>query len=67
MMKTTLIDAIKMYEDLSGKGTVLDPSSYRSIISSTCSADDLNVVELPKKQCIVATKSAQAGINGLWL
>jgi superfamily II DNA helicase RecQ len=65
MMKTTTMDAIKMYDDLSGEGTVLDPSSYRSIIGSTSSTDD--VVELPKVQCVVATKSAQAGINGVWL
>ena len=46
---------------------MLDPSSYRLIISSTSSTADFDAVELPKIQCVVATKLAQAGINGLWL
>ena len=61
MMKTTRMDAIKMHDGLLGEETVLDPSSYRSIIGSTSSTDD--VVKLLKVQCVVATKSTQ----GNWL
>ena len=69
MTKTTTMNAIKKYN---GLGTVLDLSTFKSIVSgrgdiSTSANSTENEVCLPKIQCIVATKSAQAGINGLWL
>ena len=35
MMKNVTTIAIKNYETLDGEGTVLDPTSYRSIIEQT--------------------------------
>ena len=76
MMKASTMDAIKKYDTLEGEGTILDPKSHRAIIQSTCSTfptlsgdnDFLkDIVRLPKMQCILATKSAEAGINGKFL
>lgn len=66
MTKMTTIDTIEMYNNLSGEGTVSTPSSYRSIINSSTN-NGVEAVSFPKIQCIVATKSAQASINGLWM
>ena len=70
--KTTTMDTIRLYNDLSGPGTVLDSSSFLSIVhcprDRTANVDTIDDEVLPPKiQCIVATKSAQAGINSLWL
>ena len=67
MMKTTTMDAVKMYADLDGEGTMLDPSSYREIAEGRVTSVDGNEVALPKIQIILATKSAEAGINGRFL
>ena len=67
MMKETLIDAIKHCKDLDGEGTVLDQSSCSRLVqrvSGNSRADADEQVRLPKVQCIVATKSTEAGING---
>ena len=66
------MDAIKRYNELTGAGTVLDSSLFTSTVggqgdSTTNMDDNEDEVYLPKIQFIVATKSAQAGINSLWL
>lgn len=63
MMKTTTMDAIKKYDECEGIGSVLDPASYRSIASGDIPADG-EEIRLPKVQCIIATKAAEAGVNG---
>ena len=74
MMKAPTMIAIKNYDTLEGEGTILNDNSYKSIIdrsstfsstSSQTSSDE--VVRLPKIQCILATKSAEAVINGKFL
>ena len=70
MMKGPTMVAIKRYDTLEGEGTILDPKSYQSIIDtsssfSPTSSDD--VVRLPKIQCILATKSAEAEISSKFL
>ena len=64
MLKTTTMDAVKTYPDLEGEGIVLAPSSPRRIMEGNYREDNDNSVTLPKIQIIVATKSAEAGING---
>ncbi len=66
MMKTATMDAIKNYANLDGEGTLLDPSMFDSIANGTSARrnDEDEQVVLPKVQCIIATKSAEAGING---
>ena len=64
MLKTTTMDAVKTYPDLEGEGTVLEPSSHQRIVDGTYGEDDDESVSLPKIKIIVATKSAEAGING---
>ena len=52
MMKVSLIDAIKHYEDLHGEGTVLDQSSQSMIAQGACGnsmAEQNEGVRLPKK------------------
>ena len=67
------MDAIKKYDTLSCEETVLDPTTYGSIIKHKVEAESLlnemnkDTLKLPKIQCIVATKSAKAGINGKFL
>ena len=65
MMKNTTMDAAKLYDILDGEGTILDTSSYAGIARDEMVEDE--EVKLPKIQCIVATKSAEAGINGKFL
>ena len=72
MVKTATMDATKKYPELTGLVTVLDSSTSKSIVRglghksmSTNRTED--EVCLPKIRCIVAIKSAQAGINGLCL
>ena len=66
MMKAATMDKIKNYDDLDGEGTVLDKATHRSVADPglvrgpTAGAP----VRLPKIQLILATKSAEAGING---
>ena len=67
MQKTTTMDGIKLYSTLDGEGTVLDPASYKSIAEGHCRWEGSEDVKLPKIQVIVATKSAEAGINGTCL
>ena len=62
MMKSTTMDAMKLYDSLDGEGTILESSSYVRIAKDEMT--DEEEVQLPKIQCIVATKSAEAGING---
>ena len=64
MLKTTTMDAVKMYTDLEGEGTVLVPSSHRPIVDGTYGEDNNESVSLPRIQITVATKSAEAGVNG---
>ena len=67
MMKTTTMDAVKNYADLDGEGTMLNPSMYRAVAEENLTRVDDEEVVLPKIQIVVATKSAEAGINGKWL
>lgn len=57
MMKTANMDAIKNYASCHGHGTILDPGAPSSQTSSLG-------IALPKVQLVIATKSAEAGING---
>ena len=70
-MKATMMDAIKLYDVLDGEGTVLDASSHRSIVGDATDnqtrSSDATPVVLPKIQIILATKSAEAGINSKFL
>ena len=76
MMKVTTMDAIKDYASLDGPGTILDPSSYRSIVGQAAVGHRLDIgsrdsdkepVTLPKIQIIITTKTAEAGINSKYL
>ena len=63
MVKTTTIGAIKIYDDFTGPGMVLDSSSFTSIVhgrrESTSNVDTIDdEVLLLKIQCTVVTKSA---------
>ena len=67
MLKTTNLDGIKEYDTMEGEGTILKPSSYADIargMSTTRTTKTEEQVRLPKIQIVVATKSAEAGING---
>ena len=67
MLKTTNLDGIKEYDTMEGEGTILKPSSYADIargMSTTRTTETEEQVRLPKIQIVVATKSAEAGING---
>ena len=65
MMKSTTMDVIKSYDTLDDEGTILESSSYVGIAKDEMPNEE--EVELPKIQYIVATKSAEAGINGKFL
>ena len=69
MMKTTTMDAIKIYDVLEDEGTVLDPSSRHSIIRNATAnqSSDNTPIALIKIQVILAAKSAGAGISGKFL
>ena len=72
MSKSTITDATKPYNDISGPGTVLNSSSFPSIVQHPCErTSNVDAIDdevlLLKIQCIVVTKSTQAGINSLWL
>ena len=69
MMKAATMDAIKNYNNLDGKGTVLDKSTHRSTVDSGLVRDPTidAPVRLQKVQRILATNSAEAGINGNFL
>ena len=67
-MKVTIMDNVKSYNELEGKGTVLR-EFYRGSTAQR-SQHNQEAAEkscLPKIQCIVATKSAEAGINSKFL
>ena len=67
MLKTTNLDGIKHYSTLEGNGTVLLPSTYPTIARSMTRGNSTDIddkILLPKIQIVVATKSAEAGING---
>ena len=59
------MDAVKQYDTLDGEGTILETNSYARIVRGEMTDED--EVELPKIQCIVTTKSVEAGINGKFL
>ena len=69
MSKLTTVHAVKNYENLEGKGTVLDTTSYQFIVdgaSNNTQPDNISV-SLPKIQVLLVTKSAEVGINGKYI
>ena len=56
------MEVVKLYSDLEGERTVLEPSSYQEIVEGTCMAEGGAAVVLSKIQISIATKSAKAGI-----
>ena len=66
------MDVIKLHNELTGAGMVLDSSSFTSIVCGLANGNK-NVdgtkdeVYLPIIQCIFTTTSVQAGINVIWL
>ena len=56
------MEVVKLYSDLEGERTVLEPSSYQEIVEGTCMTEGGAAVVLPKIQIGIATKSAKAGI-----
>ena len=64
MHKSCMMDSIKKYDNLEGKGTQLCPTLYNSTITGVQPDGENGPVFLPKVQIICATKSAEARING---
>lgn len=63
ILKSATMAAIKDYVNLDGECTLLNVASYRSIVDQSSSPAD-EEIRLPKVQIILATKSAEAGVNG---
>ena len=63
------MDTTKQNIVIVGKGTVVDVSIYQSIVDNATVAGSLTdtdvPVKLPKIQIILATKSAEAELNGM--
>ena len=70
MSKTCTMEAVKCYATLEGEGTILKCFSCPSVTSRPQKDNDTETsdeIKLPKIQCIIGTKSMEAGINGKYL